>query len=175
MISGMLLGGIVSFVIRASLTHEQLVSWGWRIPFVSGIFVSDLGFYLRSHGRDHDEHHYQPPGGRSSEEEENSHNCAGDNSNDNGSDTMHETEGITAPPKNPLLQALSRENLRPLLTSTMVPMLWAAGFYMSFFVWMARFMADLIDDPSPGAFAVNSAALLVSSTASRTAALFFSL
>jgi MFS transporter, MHS family, proline/betaine transporter len=162
MISGSLLGGIVSVVLRASLTHQQLISWGWRIPFVSGIFVSLFGFYLKSHGGDHDGHHYQRPD-HGTEEVENGGNGAVASGTANGKDSyaMDEAEEIATPPLNPLLRAFSQENLRPLLAASMVPMLWSAGFYLSF-VWMAIFMADLIEDPVPGAFAVNSASLLFS-------------
>lgn len=162
--SGSLLGGVVSFVLRASLTHDQLVSWGWRVPFVSGIFVSTFGFYLKSHGGDHDGHHYRQPSINIKDDE----SCCsfedddGDNDNNGDSDpAIYVTEEIASPPQNPLLQALSRENLRTLLASIMVPMLWSAGFYLSF-VWMAIFMAELIEDPVPGAFAVNSASLFFS-------------
>jgi len=113
----------------------------WRIPFVTGILVSFSGFYLKSHGGDHDGHHYHQPGA---------------NDEANGGD---EREDDT--PTNPLRQAFSRENLRPLLASSMVPMLWSAGFYLSF-VWMSIFMSDLTDNPVPGAFGVNSASLFFS-------------
>jgi len=43
----------------------------------------------------------------------------------------------------------------------MVPMLWSGGFYLSF-VWMAIYMSELIPDPVPHAFGVNSGSLLVS-------------
>ena len=155
-ISGTLLGGIAGVVIRALCTEEQLVSWGWRIPFVSGIFVSLSGFYLKSHGGDHDGHHYHQPG------KENHHKSVQVNGTTTDGVDMDEThEIVEEPPENPLCQALARENLRSLMASSMVPMLWSAGFYLSF-VWMAIFMSDLIENPVPGAFAVNSAALLFS-------------
>ena len=146
------MGGIVGFALRESLTHEQLVSWGWRIPFVSGIVVSFSGFYLKSHGGDHDGHHYHKPGAGDNLGEVNNGEQADDNSDD---------EIVSEPPKNPLVEAFSRENLLPLLASSMVPMLWSAGFYLSF-VWMSIFMSDLIEDPVPGAFGINSAALFFS-------------
>jgi MHS family proline/betaine transporter-like MFS transporter len=165
--SGSLLGGIVSFILRQLLTRDQLISWGWRLPFLSGIFVSTFGFYLKSHGGDQDRQHYHEP----------SRSIEADNSFENDEDgfgndvtgasngdiqcAMDTKEEIATPPKNPVKQAFARENRRALLASSMVPMLWSAGFYLSF-VWMAIFMADLIKDPVPYAFAVNSAALLFS-------------
>jgi MHS family proline/betaine transporter-like MFS transporter len=30
------------------LTHQQLVDWGWRIPYVFGLLVGPAGLYIRS-------------------------------------------------------------------------------------------------------------------------------
>lgn len=62
---------------------------------------------------------------------------------------------------NPLKEAFALKNLRSLLASTMVPMLWSAGFYLTF-VWMAVFMSDLIEKKISAAFGINSLALLLS-------------
>lgn len=97
-----------------------------RIPFLSGIFVSVSGFYLRSHGDD--------------------------------DDLGHIHDGSSAAVKNPIRLAFSRANLRSLLASTMVPLLWASSVYLTF-VWMPVYMTDLIDSPVPNAFAVNSASM----------------
>lgn len=119
--SGTLLGGLVGFFLEAALTEEQLVSWGWRIPFLSGIFVSASSCCLGGG-------HHHPPGDK--------------------------TGG-------PLRALCAPRNIRPLLAATMVPMLWSAGFYISF-VWMAIFMKDLVSTPIPGAFVINSTTLLLS-------------
>eukprot|EP00977_Amphora_coffeiformis_P007452 scaffold1619_cov161-Amphora_coffeaeformis.AAC.12 len=52
---GTLLGNIVASTLEAGLTQEQLETWGWRLPFWSGILVSLSGFYLKSshHGEPH--------------------------------------------------------------------------------------------------------------------------
>lgn len=44
---GMLLGSAAGFVLNSSLTQLQLYSWGWRIPFASGILVALVGILLR--------------------------------------------------------------------------------------------------------------------------------
>jgi MHS family proline/betaine transporter-like MFS transporter len=67
----------------------------------------------------------------------------------------------SAPIENPIKLAFSRANMRPLLSSIMVPLLWSSGFYLTF-VWMAVFMSDLIDPPIPNSFLVNSASLFFS-------------
>uniref|UniRef100_A0A6U6DIP3 Major facilitator superfamily (MFS) profile domain-containing protein n=1 Tax=Odontella aurita TaxID=265563 RepID=A0A6U6DIP3_9STRA len=60
---GTLLGGIVSFALRSSLNEEQLHSWGWRIPFLSGILVSLSGVYLKNHVPEDHTPHAAGPGG----------------------------------------------------------------------------------------------------------------
>jgi MHS family proline/betaine transporter-like MFS transporter len=45
--AGMLLASLVGMLLTAILTHAQLQAWGWRIPFLFGIIVSALGYYLR--------------------------------------------------------------------------------------------------------------------------------
>ena len=121
---GTLLGGIVSCLMRAVLSEDQLKSWGWRIPFLSGILVSTVGLYLRYY-------------------------CDDDSVGHGGGN--HKS--------NPIKEAFSRQNLRSLIAASLVPMLWAGGFYMSF-VWMATFMDTFIE--IPGAFGINSVALLLS-------------
>ena len=44
---GTLMGGVVAYALRESLTEEQLESWGWRIPFWSGIIVAGFGIYIK--------------------------------------------------------------------------------------------------------------------------------
>jgi MHS family proline/betaine transporter-like MFS transporter len=35
-------------VLTTQLTHEQLVDWGWRVPYVFGLLVGPAGLYIRS-------------------------------------------------------------------------------------------------------------------------------
>lgn len=123
---GTLLGGIVGFIMRATLTDEQLHSWGWRVPFLAGILVSLTGLYLKYY-------------------------CDEDHAG---------SHGVHAPP-NPIKAAFGRANRRSLLSATLVPMLWSAGFYLTF-VWLSIFMSDLEVPPLPHAFLVNSASLAFS-------------
>jgi MHS family proline/betaine transporter-like MFS transporter len=46
---GMLLGLFVSTKLSNFLTTETLWSWGWRIPFISGIIIGGIGIYIRLH------------------------------------------------------------------------------------------------------------------------------
>ena len=42
-------------VLNATLTAEQIESWGWRIPFLFGLLIAPVGLYVRSqlHETDH--------------------------------------------------------------------------------------------------------------------------
>ena len=47
--------GIISVIVAAfglvlttTLTHDQLLSWGWRVPYVFGLLVGPVGLYIRS-------------------------------------------------------------------------------------------------------------------------------
>ena len=138
---GVLLGSLVGAAMRAVFSEEQIVTFGWRIPFLSGIIVSVAGFYLRA-SENHDDVQ-NPPGNNAIPEEDASESK------------------MSSPKKNPLAVVFARENLRSLLAAAMVPMLWSSGFYLAF-VWMAIYMTDLTDNPVPNAFFVNGTALLLS-------------
>lgn len=43
----LLVGGGVASLITATLTTEQLHSWGWRLPFLAGVPLGLVGLYLR--------------------------------------------------------------------------------------------------------------------------------
>jgi len=46
--TGYLLGAIVVTVAGATLTEDQLLSWGWRIPFFVALPMGIVGVYLRT-------------------------------------------------------------------------------------------------------------------------------
>jgi MFS transporter, MHS family, proline/betaine transporter len=39
---------LFGIVLTTALTHEQLVSWGWRIPYIFGLLIGPAGLYIRS-------------------------------------------------------------------------------------------------------------------------------
>jgi MHS family proline/betaine transporter-like MFS transporter len=45
-ITGLLASGF-GLVLTTTLSSEQLVNWGWRIPFLFGILVGPVGLYIR--------------------------------------------------------------------------------------------------------------------------------
>lgn len=104
---GTLLGNFVGAIMRTLLTDEELIEWGWRIPFLSGILIGFVGIYLRLHGREHNPN-------------------VGEYGDDEGGNDSGE-------PKNPLSEVFKKENLPALGSATFTPMLWGAGFYTSTF------------------------------------------
>lgn len=44
-----LAGALVAAMLSRGLSHEALLAWGWRVPFLIGLLIGPLGFYLRSH------------------------------------------------------------------------------------------------------------------------------
>eukprot|EP00985_Skeletonema_marinoi_P022964 scaffold14929_cov154-Skeletonema_marinoi.AAC.6 len=131
---GTLVGNFVGAIIRSALTYEQLVAWGWRIPFLTGILNGLVAWFLHCKGKDH-----HPNRGVYHHED--------DGEND---DTRE---------KFPLRNVLKKENLPALLSATLTPMLFGAGFYVSF-VWMATYMQVLLKPGIENAFWVNAMALL---------------
>jgi MHS family proline/betaine transporter-like MFS transporter len=45
--AGMLMGSATGAVFSALLSPDALATWGWRVPFVLGLFVGLAGFFLR--------------------------------------------------------------------------------------------------------------------------------
>jgi MHS family proline/betaine transporter-like MFS transporter len=46
---GLLLGSLVAYLTRISLTPEQFDDWGWRLPFLIGIFIFFAGAYIKKY------------------------------------------------------------------------------------------------------------------------------
>lgn len=68
-VAGLLLGSSFAALLNSILTQDQMVAWGWRIPFLVGALLGPVGLYMR---RAIDETpHYErvkqaaPAGGRS--------------------------------------------------------------------------------------------------------------
>lgn len=50
---GSLAGNLAGAAIRGALSEDDLTSWGWRIPFWSGILILFVAMYLRKHCVEH--------------------------------------------------------------------------------------------------------------------------
>lgn len=46
-LSGYIFGAVFVIVLQEVLTHEQMVSWGWRIPFLLAAPLGIAGMYMR--------------------------------------------------------------------------------------------------------------------------------
>jgi MHS family proline/betaine transporter-like MFS transporter len=44
---GLTIGSLVGYLLTNNLTKEALHSWGWRLPFIFGIILGYVGWYLR--------------------------------------------------------------------------------------------------------------------------------
>jgi len=51
-VGGIFLGSLVSSILSFYLTSEQILAWGWRIPFMAGIPLGFIGWYLRRKARE---------------------------------------------------------------------------------------------------------------------------
>ena len=156
---GTLLGNLVATILESSLTPEQLITWGWRLPFLSGILVSLSGFYLRSSEGQSQQHRYQETENDPSLTTARQHQRECEDEEEQHAPHIF---GTNAPvTTNPILLAFSKGNRRSLLAAAMVPCLWSAGFYLSF-VWMATYMQDLLNPPVSHSFTINAMSLLLS-------------
>jgi len=134
---GCLLGNLVAALLRTVLAEDNLVQWGWRIPFLRGILILVVAVYIECF------------------EEEHNPNV----------DEYAEGEGSGGGEvaKHPYKEAFTKENLPALISSALTPMLHMAGFYITF-VWAAIFMDDLIEHPVKNAFWINAMSLLFGNT-----------
>src|SRR5262245_15280717 len=46
-VGGMLLGSAVATLMHGFLSPEQLHAWGWRLPFLAGVLVGVVGWWMR--------------------------------------------------------------------------------------------------------------------------------
>ncbi|WP_153098879.1 MFS transporter [Paraburkholderia hayleyella] len=47
--AALLIGALVGAAISRGLSQEALHSWGWRVPFILGLVIGPVGFYIRRH------------------------------------------------------------------------------------------------------------------------------
>ncbi|MQA07790.1 MAG: MFS transporter [Pseudonocardiaceae bacterium] len=45
--AGMLVANLVMLLVTASMPEEQFEAWGWRLPFLLGVVMVVVGFYIR--------------------------------------------------------------------------------------------------------------------------------
>lgn len=52
LVIGFLSGSLVATLISSVLSEEAFQSWGWRIPFILGVGIGFVGYYIRHHGEE---------------------------------------------------------------------------------------------------------------------------
>mmetsp|Transcript_5430 Transcript_5430/g.14694 ORF Transcript_5430/g.14694 Transcript_5430/m.14694 type:complete len:543 (-) Transcript_5430:774-2402(-) len=184
---GTLMGGVTGWAVNANLDAEQIEAYGWRLPFwAGGILVGWCGFYLKFFCPEDEVMHLhgQVPtteepaaqvqdggdGMPADEQEQGQQHQQKDGlmKDPESSDSLagaalssDDLDDLQKPQENPLKLAFARENWQSLGASSLVPMLWSGGLYVSF-VWMPIFMGDgkLVTPPVPHSFEINSFALL---------------
>lgn len=141
---GTLLGNLIGALLRTVLTHDQLLQWGWRIPFLTGSLNAVVAIYLHYNGKEH-------------------HPNAGeydvDSRDDDRNDRQKEVDDHGTLPKYPIREVCRRENMPGLISAWFTCSLYGGTFYTSF-VWMATYMKELIEPPIEGAFWINAMSLL---------------
>ncbi|HVE07555.1 MAG TPA: MFS transporter [Paraburkholderia sp.] len=60
--AALLLGAVVGTLVTRGLSPDTLKSWGWRVPFLLGLLIGPIGFYIRRNLADseaflHAKHH----------------------------------------------------------------------------------------------------------------------
>jgi len=152
-------------VLRASLSHDQLISWGWRIPFFVGSSIGAIGIWLRSLKATDNHVPLKTKANIGLDEGER------DDTNPdiekatqvdtNTQPTEKERRRCLQSRNNPFILAFGKTNLRALSVAFLLSIVFSGGIHI-LFGWLAVYMTKLIDNPVPNAFAVNSAALFVS-------------
>lgn len=128
---GVSLGSLISYILRESLTDEELRSWGWRLPFLLGVLGILPGAYLKFRAKEYN------------------HNAPSNSGSEEGEVPMERK-------KNTFSESFKTSNLRALLSSILVPALGSAAYYI-IFIWLAVYMESIIKPPVPHAFAINTA------------------
>lgn len=44
-----LIGTMIGIPVTSLFSTDQLLSWAWRIPFIAGLLIGPIGFYIRRH------------------------------------------------------------------------------------------------------------------------------
>lgn len=52
LVLGFLAGSLVSSLVASLVTEEQFYSWGWRLPFIAGVAIGLVGYYIRHNGEE---------------------------------------------------------------------------------------------------------------------------
>jgi MFS family permease len=45
---GLTLGSLVGLIIHSLFSEEDVLEWGWRIPFLSGVLIGAFAVWIRN-------------------------------------------------------------------------------------------------------------------------------
>lgn len=152
---GVSLGSLFAFLLRENLSENDLIEWGWRIPFWFGIFGAMPAIYLRSQPESHIFPHSSEASLNSTEEENLRIR------NELFTTGMEYEEGNILDTRKPLEKSFHKSNLRNLIGGCLLSTFSASGYYI-LFVWFVVFMDSLVDPPIPHAFGINTILGIVS-------------
>jgi len=125
---GVTVGSAFSAILRETLTEEQLIAWGWRIPFFFAIFGTIPAIYLKYNFKE--------------------------NQVNNTADGMKSSQ-IMKQKKNPLRETFRGSNLRALLAAIILPSAGSSTYYLTY-IWIATYMETIMDPPVPHAMTINA-------------------
>ncbi|MEJ0010569.1 MAG: MFS transporter, partial [Alphaproteobacteria bacterium] len=52
LVIGFLVGSMVSSGVASSMSDASFQSWGWRVPFIVGVLIGFVGYWIRNHGEE---------------------------------------------------------------------------------------------------------------------------
>jgi MFS transporter, MHS family, proline/betaine transporter len=163
---GLLLGSMVSAILRSALTPEQLLSWGWRVPFLAGFLAILAAFYLKYRGTDAHEQLLLNQAKELDDLRASSTSKVALPMADAPvlaaptSLRTSSTEINEAPPRRPARAMFARDNLSTVLGAFCMSVVSAFGLYFTF-VWLATYMVGLSPHPIPNAYTVNSISIVI--------------
>jgi len=148
---GVTFGSAMSYILRRVLTEEEILDWGWRIPFWFALLGTIPSCYLKNKKMTQNRNTIEGKSDESGQGE------------DIGMLTM--TSRTTASPKvdtGPQQGKFwTRSNARGLISCILVTCMPSALYYV-IFIWLVTYMESIRDPPIPHAFAINTAMGLLS-------------
>lgn len=151
---GSLLGSLFGYALRSAMSYEKLKSYGWGLPFLLGVILCFPGYYIKFYSIEHNANNHQSQSrqiiiNQSSQQEQERiiDACA----------TSHNSSNTSM---NPMKEASRIENRKLFISITLMSMLGAAVFNLSF-TRMPACMDELILTPVLQPFLINSLSTFV--------------
>jgi MFS family permease len=108
-ILGLTLGSLVGLIIHSILDPQQISSWGWRIPFLSGILIGVFAIWIRNglhETNDFEESKHGSSSSDSSRKQENGDDDQQDDGSGSDGQVMYEKKAAANSQKIPLVRSM---------------------------------------------------------------------